>query len=79
MTEDDRQGLLDVFTLYDAIMDACEHDEYAAQDALTALTLVIKDLALNHHSPQNAREKTVTALDRAFALEETSLPSVAVH
>lgn len=79
MTEQDRQGLIDIFTLYEEIMTTCEDRDVAAQDALTALTLVIKDMALSHHNPLDARQKAVLALDRAFDLEETALQSAKLH
>ncbi len=79
MSDYDHHELAEVFTLYDIIMEACDEREVDVQDALTALTLVIKDMALNHHNPVQAREKTVLALDRAFELDEVNLPSIALH
>ncbi len=79
MTEDDRQSMEDVASIYDKIMSSLPETEDTA-DVLAALTLVLKDVALFHHGNLFAAQRaSVVALDTSFMMEADQLVSSEIH
>ena len=79
MTENDRQYMRDVASIYDVIMGVLP-DEYDTADILAALTLVLKDVALFHHGNLfTAQRASVVALDTSFMMEADRLVSSEIH
>ncbi len=79
MTEDDRQSMEDVASIYDMIMGVLPETEDTA-DVLAALTLVLKDVALFHHGNLfTAQRASVVALDTSFMMEAEQLVSTEIH
>ncbi len=79
MSDHDCDQLVDVRELYSEVMSACLDSEAAPVDVLVALTLVLRDLALQYHGPDVARSRSVDALDHSFALESPIWPGETVH
>ena len=79
LSEEDRDALENVATIYDAVMAALpDHDDTA--NILAALTLALKDVALLYHGNLGrAQEASLDALDASFVLEARRHPSMAVH
>lgn len=71
--------LIGVTELYDRVMDLCEQEDLEMADALTALTIAIRDLALHQHGPDRAKVLSVLALEQAFDLMGTSIASGTCH
>ena len=79
MTEEDRQSMEDVASIYDQIMGALPEAPDTA-DVLAALTLVLKDVALFHHGNLFAAQRaSVVALDTSFMMEAERLVSSEIH
>ncbi len=79
MTDEDRQSMQDVAEICDTIMGSLP-DEQDAADILTALTLVLKDVALFHHGNLfTAQRASVVALDTSFLMEAERLVSSEIH
>ncbi len=79
MQDDDCEQLESVQDLYKDIMTDCLEAEADPIDILVALTLVLRDLALSYHGPEDARLRSVDALDHSFAMEAPVWPSETVH
>lgn len=77
--EHDLDQMVNVQTLYRDIITSCLETETDPIDVLVALTLVLRDLALSYHGPDDARSRSVDALDHSFALDAPVWPGETVH
>ena len=77
--EQDEPDMRDVQALYGDLLEACVSSEVQTVDALVALTLVLRDLALRYHGPNAARNKSVNALDHSFLMDAPTWPSGSLH
>ena len=77
--EQDEPEMRDVQALYGELLEACMSSDVQTVDALVALTLVLRDLALRYHGPNSARNKSVKALDHSFLTDAPTWPSGSLH
>ena len=75
----DEPDMREIQTLYGELLEACVTSDVQTVDALVALTLVLRDLALRYHGPSSARDKSVNALDHSFIMDAPTWPTGSLH